>query len=101
MKFLKQRCIACDKEFEKITNVKKDFCIECKELKSKGFILVGAVEEKSINKSNPYRSGNIWVISHNAAKDLFEPRNLPQSGMAFIDVNTAVQIGLPNVNVDA
>jgi hypothetical protein len=79
----------------------KDFCPDCAEMKSKGFILIGAVEEKTTDPKNPYRSGNIWCVENSVAKEMFEPYDPPSSGMAFLDIRDAVQMGLPNVKLDA
>lgn len=78
----------------------KEPCDECKEMKAKGFILIGAVEKKTTDATNPYRSGNIWVVHPSVATDLFG-ENPPKSGVAFIDVNVAQQMGLPDVNLNA
>lgn len=78
----------------------KEPCEECKEMKAKGFVLIGAVEKKTTDATNPYRSGNIWVVAHSVATDLFG-ENPPKSGVAFIDVNVAQQMGLPGVNLNA
>ncbi|TXG80324.1 MAG: hypothetical protein E6R13_08330 [Spirochaetes bacterium] len=78
----------------------KELCPECKEMKEKGFILIGAVEKKTTDVTNPYRSGNIWVVAHSVATNLFG-ENPPKSGIAFIDVTVAHQMGLPNVNLNA
>lgn len=78
----------------------KEPCAECKEMKEKGFVLIGAVEKKTTDVTNPYRSGNIWVVAHSVATDLFG-ENPPKSGVAFIDVNVAQQMGLPGVNLSA
>lgn len=76
-------------------------CPECKEMKSKGFILIGAVEAKTEDATNPYRSGNIWVVKHEVADKLFAPHEPPKSGIAFVDVTVAAQMELPGVNLDA
>jgi hypothetical protein len=78
----------------------KEPCAECKEMKEKGFILIGAVEKKTTDVTNPYRSGNIWVVRPSVATDLFGEQ-VPKAGAAFIDVNVAHQMGLPNVNLNA
>ena len=79
----------------------KEICPDCKELKSKGFILIGAVEAKTTDTTNPYRSGNIWVVAQEAADQLFAPHPAPKSGVAFVDVNVAAQMELPDVNLNA
>ena len=75
-------------------------CSECKEMKEKGFILIGVVEAKTDDKKNPYRSGNIWVITHDYANKLFN-NTPPDKGVAFIDVIAADKVGLPDSKLDA
>lgn len=78
-----------------------DLCEECRDMKSKGFVLIGAVESKTEDVTNPYRSGNIWVVAQEVAEELFAPHGAPKSGVAFVDVSIAAQMELPNVNLDA
>jgi hypothetical protein len=79
----------------------KELCPECKDMKSKGFILIGAVEAKTQDVTNPYRSGNIWCVEHSVAEQLFSPHPAPPSGIAFVDVTVAEQMQLPGVNLEA
>lgn len=79
----------------------KEFCDECKELKSKGFILIGAVQNKTKDATNPYRSGNIWCVDPEVAVSLFAPYPPPESGVAFVDVTVAQEMKLPDVNLNA
>jgi type II secretory ATPase GspE/PulE/Tfp pilus assembly ATPase PilB-like protein len=79
----------------------KTLCTECADMKSKGFILIGAVEKKTGDTTNPYRSGNIWVVKQEVAETLFAPHGAPKSGVAFIDVTVAQEMELPNVNINA
>lgn len=76
-------------------------CPECKAMKEQGFILIGAVESKTTDVTNPYRSGNIWCVKQEVADKLFDPHGAPKSGVAFIDVTVAAQMELPNVNLNA
>lgn len=92
------------KEVEKLHNSvqwSKTSCPECTEMKSKGFILIGAVETKTTDTTNPYRSGNIWVVKQEVAEQLFAPHGAPKSGVAFIDVQVAQDMELPDVNKNA
>ena len=84
----------------KVMNYMKEPCDECKDLMTKGFVLIGAVEKKTTDVTNPYRSGNIWVVKQEVAIQLFGEKP-PASGVAFIDVTVAEQIKLPGVNLDA
>lgn len=78
----------------------KTLCPDCSDMKSKGFILIGAVEAKTEDVTNPYRSGNIWVVKEEVAIQLFGEK-LPPQGIAFIDVTVAQQMELPGVNLNA
>ena len=78
-----------------------DLCSACADMKSKGFILIGAVEKKTTDATNPYRSGNIWCVKQEVADQLFAPHPPPASGIAFVDVTVAQQMELPGVNLDA
>tara|TARA_B110000503_G_C7132385_1_gene407351 strand:- start:615 stop:1049 length:435 start_codon:yes stop_codon:yes gene_type:complete len=79
----------------------KDWCKVCEDMKTKGFILIGAVEAKTDDATNPYRSGNIWVVKQEVADALFAPHGAPKSGVAFVDVTIASQMQLPDVNLKA
>lgn len=79
----------------------KELCISCKEMKSQGFILIGAVEAKTQDATNPYRSGNVWCVKQEVADQLFAPYPAPASGIAFVDVTVAAQMQLPDVNLEA
>jgi hypothetical protein len=83
-----------------VLNWMKEPCDDCKEMMTKGFVLIGAVEKKTTDVTNPYRSGNIWVVKQEVAIQLFGEKP-PASGVAFIDVNVAEQIKLPGVNINA
>lgn len=76
-------------------------CVKCEEMKKKGFVLIGAVESKTKDATNPYRSGNVWCVTMEVAKDLFKPYPPPESGVAFVDIIVAKQMNLPDVNMDA
>lgn len=78
-----------------------EWCEDCKDMKTKGFILIGAVEAKTDDATNPYRSGNIWVVTQEVAEELFAPHGAPKSGVAFVDVTIASQMELPGVNLNA
>jgi hypothetical protein len=75
-------------------------CDSCKDLMSKGFLLIGVVEAKTEDVKNPYRSGNQWVVSNEAAQRMF-PEDYLKKGAAFVDIHDAVKMGLPDVNLTA
>jgi hypothetical protein len=80
----------------------KEWCDECKKLKELGgVILIGAVEAKTTDVTNPYRSGNIWVVKDEAASIITAGQPIPESRVMFVDVNVAAQVGLPDVNLNA
>jgi hypothetical protein len=84
----------------KVVAFSKEPCDQCKEYKAMGFVLIGVVETKTDDATNPYRSGNIWVVKQEVADRLFEG-NAPKSGVAFIDVTVADQMQLPGANLNA
>ena len=69
-------------------------CDECKELMTKGFILIEYDEAVTTNRSNPYRTGNIWVISFDAAKRMYMDKDTFENGYALIDKEITKVIGL-------
>ena len=93
------------KEVEKLHNQvigwSKKPCDDCQEMQKKGFVLIGAVEAKTEDTTNPYRSGNVWCVKEEVADQLFAPHPRPKSGVAFIDVIVADQMKLPGVNLNA
>lgn len=76
----------------------KELCSECQEMKSKGFILIGADEKKTEDVTNPWRTGQIWCVKQEVADELFKPHPPPASGISFIDINVARQMQLPNTD---
>ena len=69
-------------------------CDECKELKKQGFIFIEVDESKTEDKSNPYRTGNMWVIKKEAAERIITNKDIIDVGASFIDMIVAKQIGL-------
>ena len=67
-------------------------CDECKKNMKLGFLLVGVDESLTTDMSNPYRTGNIWVIRKDAACKIGMDTS---KGASFIDIKTAKEIGLP------
>jgi hypothetical protein len=58
---------------------------------TKGFLLIECDPIKSSDKFNPWRTGNQWVITHEAANRMF---NDTTKGAAFIEIDDATKIGL-------
>ena len=69
-------------------------CDECKELMTKGYILIEYDEALTEDKSNPYRTGNIWVITFDAAKRMNMDKDTFENGYALIDKDITNKIGL-------
>ena len=69
-------------------------CDECKEHKKQGFIFIEVDESKTEDKSNPYRTGNMWVIKKEAAERIITNKDIIDVGASFIDMIVAKQIGL-------
>lgn len=51
-------------------------CAECKELMTKGILLIGIIEAKTDDMRNPYRSGHICVVSPDYIKRICKDENL-------------------------
>jgi len=66
-------------------------CVECKQYMSMGYLLIGVDESKTTDDKNPYRTGQIWVIKHEAAERIFDDIS---KGAAFISMEAAERIGL-------
>ena len=98
---LSERAAADVEKLHGIVKWSPEWCEDCKDMKTKGFILIGAVEAKTDDATNPYRSGNIWVVTQEVAEELFAPHGAPKSGVAFVDVTIASQMELPGVNLNA
>ena len=69
-------------------------CDECKELMTKGYILIEYDEALTTEKNNPYRTGNIWVITFDAAKRMNMDKDTFENGYALIDEDITNKIGL-------
>lgn len=78
-----------------IVGFRDEPCDECKELLTKGFVLIGIIEEKTEDMKNPFRSGHMWCITSESANELITDKKLMEKGYACIDVNFAESIGLP------
>lgn len=69
-------------------------CDECKELMTKGYILIEYDEALTEDKSNPYRTGSIWVITFDAAKRMNMDKDTFENGYALIDKEVTKKLGL-------
>ena len=67
-------------------------CDECKELMSKGFIFIGYDTKLTTDMHNPYRTGNIWVITFDGAEKIGVDNAI---GYSLIDIEIAKNLGLP------
>ena len=75
-------------------------CKECKSVMEQAFLIIGIVEAKTNDNSNPYRSGNQWGIKKEAAIEMFG-EEMCKKGVAFIDILIANEIELPGANINA
>jgi len=74
-------------------------CPECIAMIKIGIVFIGAVKAKSVVGQHPYRSGNLWCITDEAAKNILG--EIPASRSAYIDVLDAQAMGFPDVKLDA
>lgn len=76
-------------------------CEECQKFMKMGFLIIGVVRSKSGETiEDIYRSGNRWVIKTEKAHEMFG-KEFCSKGLAFLDVNDAISIGLTDVNINA
>ena len=69
-------------------------CDECKELMTKGFILIEYDKTLTTEKNNPYRTGNVWGITFEAAERIGIDKDSMDIGYSLIDIETAENLGL-------
>lgn len=69
-------------------------CNECKELMSKGFIFIGYDSKLTTDMHNPYRTGNIWVITFDGAERIGIDKDTMDIGYSLIDIEDAQNLGL-------
>lgn len=69
-------------------------CDECSELMTKGYIFIEYDERLTTDKGNPYRTGNMWVVTFEAAEKLIMDKATYENGYALIDIDIAKKIGL-------
>lgn len=69
-------------------------CDECKEYKKQGFIFIEVDKSKTEDISNPYRTGNMWVINKESAERIITNKDIINAGASFIDIVVAKQLGL-------
>lgn len=83
----------------KVVGYSEEPCDDCKKLCEQGFVIIGVIKELTDDKSNPYRSGNIWVIKNEAAKDIFG-EEMGSKSACFLDIQDAINLGLPVDNIN-
>ena len=81
----------------KSVGLMKDPCDKCKDLMSQGFLLIGVIESKTTDPRDPYRNGQMWVVTHEYAKSMFKEEDL-KKGAAFITTEVVERLGFPDVN---
>jgi len=78
-----------------VSGFMKQPCDECKDLMTKGFIIIGADRSKTDDATNPYRTGHMFVVTMDYAERLFDG-NIPKKGAAFMDINDLKNLGFLN-----
>jgi len=73
----------------------KEPCEECQKLSKTGFILIGVIPTENEDPQNPFRSGHMWVVTHEYIERVFKEDFVKGKAWAFIHTNVAEQIGLP------
>lgn len=82
--------------------IDKEPCNTCKEYMKQGVMLVSA-KDNDPDHSNPYRTGNLAVISEDAVKRIFDKEmadNLLKTRFGFIEDSAWDLIGLPKENIN-
>jgi hypothetical protein len=88
----------------KVIGYMKKPCNECNEIMSKAILIVGCVEAKTDDRSNPYRSGNIWGITEEAVRKIFSSEKAEEvikKRTCFLSVEAAYKLGFPDCNLNA
>jgi hypothetical protein len=68
-------------------------CQECKDLQAEGFILIECDEQATTDRANPFRTGRIFAIKHEAAARMFKDFDMSK-GAAFIDYKLIEALGI-------
>jgi len=111
----KELCIVCCKEMDgpilinkrltkkdaervknlngKVIGWSEKLCDDCNDMKEKGFIFIGYDSSKTDDRNNPWRTGNIWVVKKEAARNMLDEKTY-NKGFVFIDIEDAKRIGL-------
>jgi hypothetical protein len=69
-------------------------CKECQELMKKGFLIIEVDEEKTDDKTNPYKTGRQFVVRPEFIERTFGKDYL-RLGAAFLTDKTCDYIGIP------
>lgn len=75
-----------------VIGISNEPCDECKDLMSKGFLLIAIDPEKTDDLSNPWRTGRQWFIKNEAAERMFGDIS---KGAGFIPEDIAKEMGFP------
>lgn len=78
----------------KITGFMDHICDECKETIGDGVYIIGCIESKTQDFSNPFRSGDIVGIKKEAAERLFNNNKAIEKQCCYMDIEVMKQIGL-------
>jgi hypothetical protein len=69
-------------------------CVTCQEGMKKGFLCIGVDFSKSESTETAIRTGHRWIISVEAAKELYKDATI-ERGAGLLDIEEAKQLGLP------
>jgi len=69
-------------------------CVTCQEGMKKGFLCIGVDFAKSETTENAIRTGHRWVISKEAARELYKDSTI-ETGAGLLDIEEARALGLP------
>ena len=70
-------------------------CDQCKTLMAVGVMLVGADETLSDDLKNPYRTGNMVVVTEEAFRMMFRDHRAIETRVTFIPHSVWLRLGLP------
>jgi hypothetical protein len=77
------------------TKVEGDLpCVTCQEGMKKGFLCIGVDFSKSETTDKAIRTGHRWVISKEAARELYKDSTI-ETGAGLLDIEEARALGLP------
>jgi hypothetical protein len=79
----------------KVVGTMEEPCQECKDMMAVGFLCVQVDESKTEDHSNPWRTGKICVVKHEAMQRMVNDQKILEKGVAFIPIDAWDKLGLP------